>query len=67
MSVNQVDLITQAHLRIGVDLMENASIATRICKAYMLDLQKRLALGEMLEPGVLTFNPQTMSVGHAIC
>ena len=67
MPVNKFDIITQAQLRIGADLMENASIAARICKTYMQDLQKRLALGETLEPGKLSFNLQTMSVGHTVC
>jgi hypothetical protein len=67
MPVNKSDIITQAQLRIGAQLMENASLAARICKTYMQDFHKRIALGETLEPGKLTFNLQTMSVGHTVC
>jgi hypothetical protein len=67
MSLNKFDQITQAQLRIGADLMENAAKAARACKTYMQQLQQRLAIGESIEPGILTFNPETLSVIHAVC
>ena len=39
------DVITQAQLQLGMDLIENASRATRVCKTYMEDLQRRIASG----------------------
>jgi hypothetical protein len=67
MPLNTFDLITQAQLKVGADLTENMSVAARICKLYMQELQQRVALGEMIEPGTLTFNSQTMCVSRTVC
>lgn len=61
------DIITQEQLRIGTDLMENVSMATRICKIYMQELQHRVACGVIIELGPLTFRPEQMSVCHTYC
>lgn len=61
------DIITQEQLRIGSDLIENVSIATRICRIYMQDLQRRVVGGVTIEPGALTFRPEQMSVCHTYC
>lgn len=67
MPAPSLDVITQEQLRIGTDLMENVSMATRICKVYMQDLQRRVAGGITIEPGPLTFRPDQMSVCHTYC
>ena len=56
------DMITQDELRLGTDLMENASVAARIYKTYMQELQRRLASGGTIEAGPLTFESEHMSV-----
>ena len=61
------DLITQEQLSIGTDLMENVSIAARICKIYMQELQHGLALGGTIEAGTLTFRSEQMCVCHTYC
>lgn len=61
------DIITQEQLKIGSDLIENVSIATRICRIYMQDLQRRVVGGVTIEPGPLTFRPEQMSVCHTYC
>jgi hypothetical protein len=61
------DIITQEQLRIGTDLIENVSMATRICKIYMQELQRRVAGGVIIEPGPLTFRLEHMSVCHTYC
>jgi hypothetical protein len=67
MSTDSPDIITQAELRVGAGLMENASIAAHICEAYMQQLKSRLALGGAVERGPLTFQPETMYVSHYVC
>jgi hypothetical protein len=67
MFTDSLDIITQAELKIGTDLMENASIAARVCKTYMQELQSRLGLGGTVERGPLTFNPERMRVCHTEC
>jgi hypothetical protein len=67
MSANTRDTITQAELRIGTALMENVSMATRACKAYMQELQLRLASGETIEQGQLTFKAERMLVSYTVC
>lgn len=67
MPTDSPDMITQEQLRIGTDLMENVSMATRICKVYMQELQRRLAFGGTIEPGPLTFRSEQMSVCHTHC
>jgi hypothetical protein len=52
------DIITQEQLRIGTDLMENLSIATRIWTIYMKQLQRHVAFGGTIEPGPLTFGSE---------
>jgi len=64
MSADSPDIITQAELRIGTDLREIASQATRICKIYMRELQRHIALGGTIEQGPLTFKMGTISVCH---
>jgi hypothetical protein len=59
--------ITQAELQLGTALMENVTLATRVCKAYMQELQLRLASGEAIEQGKLTFKPEGMHVGYRVC
>jgi len=59
--------ITQEQLSIGTDLMENASLARRVCKTYMQELQRRLTLGGTIEPGPLTFKSEQMLVCHTYC
>lgn len=61
------DIITQEQLRIGSDLMENLSIATRIWRIYTQELQRRVASGVPIEPGPLTFRSEQMSVCHTYC
>ena len=60
-------IITQEQLRIGSDLIENVSIATRVCKIYMQELQRRVVDGVTIEPGPLTFRPEQMAVCHTYC
>jgi hypothetical protein len=67
MPTDSHDLITQEQLRIGTDLMKNASLAARVCKTYMQDLQRRLTLGGTIEPGPLTFKSEQMFVCHTYC
>ena len=67
MSLHPLDLVTQAQLAIGMELVENESMATRLRRTYMQELQARLAIGGLVEPGPLTFKSETMSVCHAIC
>jgi len=61
------DIITQEQLRIGADLIENVSVATRICRIYMQEIHRRVAGGIGIEPGPLTFRPDQMSVCHTYC
>ena len=61
------DIITQEQLRIGEDLVENVSMATRICRIYMQELEHRVAVGVRIEPGPLTFRSEQMSVCHTYC
>ena len=67
MSIDSFDIITQAELRIGTDLMENASMAARVCKTYMQELQSRLGSGGTVEQGQLIFDPERMRVCHTVC
>ena len=67
MPKDSLDLITQEQLSIGTDLMENASLARRLCKTYMQELERRLTLGGTIEPGPLTFKSEQMSVCHTYC
>ena len=67
MPTDSHDVITQEQLKIGTDLMKNASLAARVCKTYMQDLQRRLTLGGTIEPGPLTFESKQMSVCHTYC
>jgi hypothetical protein len=61
------DIITQEQLSIGTDLMENVSMATRICKIYMQEIQRCMAFGGTIEPGPLTFRSEQMCVCHTYC
>jgi len=67
MLTTPVDIVTQEQLRVGTDLMENASLAERISRTYMQKLYGRLNLGGTLEPGPLTFNSEQMSVCRSCC
>lgn len=67
MFMDSLDIITQVELRIGMDLIENASTAARVCTTYMQELQSRLALGGTVERGPLTFSPERMRVDHTEC
>jgi hypothetical protein len=57
--------ITQAQLRIGVDLLENISMARRVYETYLQELQRHLALGATIELGALTFNRESMLISRA--
>jgi hypothetical protein len=52
------DIITQQQLKIGSELMENVSIATRVWRVYRKQLQRRVAFGGTIEPGPLTFGSE---------
>jgi hypothetical protein len=67
MSTDSVDIITQAQLSVGSDLMANAAMAAHISNTYMQDFKRRLALGGRIEPGPLTFKPEQMCVRHTYC
>jgi hypothetical protein len=67
MLTTPVDIVTQEQLRVGMDLMENASLAQHVSSNYMQELQGRLTLGGTLEPGPLSFNSERMSVCHSCC
>ena len=67
MPATSPDLITQEQLRIGKDLMENVSMATRICKMYMQEIQRRAVSGVATEPGPLSFRAEEMAVCHTYC
>jgi hypothetical protein len=67
MSVNRLDTITQVQLQLGTDLMENVSMAARVCKTYMQELQRRVTLGNTIERGPLTFDFEKMRVCYTEC
>lgn len=67
MSVKRLDPITQVQLQLGTDLMENVSLAARVCKTYMQELQRRVTLGDVIERGPLTFDLEKMRVCYAEC
>ena len=67
MMTSSAGIITQEELSVGSNLMENVSLATRICKIYMDDLHRRLALGETIEPGPLTYKREMKRVCYAKC
>jgi hypothetical protein len=67
MTKDPPDIITQAQLSVGSSLMENESMATRVCRLYMQGLQRRLALGGTIEPGPLIFKPDQLCVCHTYC
>jgi hypothetical protein len=57
------DLITQAELRKGAELMAGKSSAARlVCAIYMNALARRIADGAAIEPGPLAFDPTLRSV-----
>jgi hypothetical protein len=57
------DLITQAELRKGAELMAGISSATRlVCAIYVNALARRIAGGAAIEPGPLAFDPNSKSV-----
>ena len=67
MSVKKLNAITQVQLQTGTDLMENVSIATRVCKIYRQELRRRVAWGETVERGPLTFDLDKMRVCYVVC
>jgi hypothetical protein len=57
------DLITQAELRKGAELMAGKSSAARlVCAIYMNALARRVADGAAIQPGPLAFDPPLRSV-----